>query len=211
MDIVLNWLMQYEYVAMFAILALCGVGLPLPEELTLLGSGLLVGWQEADFGWATLACCTGILMGDLCIFGLGHHYGGRFLQSRPMQLLLPAKRQARVQVFFVKHRSKALFLARFFPGVRIGVYAYAGSQRISWRRFLFLDGMGVLISCPISIWVGQWAAKRMGEDRDAAIRIAGEQMHAVGHWLLAGVASIVLLSVWGPRIWRWFNQPSRSS
>jgi membrane protein DedA with SNARE-associated domain len=192
MDLVLTWLLEYEYVAMIGILMLCGVGLPLPEEVTLLGSGLLVGWHEANFWLATVACALGILAGDSIIFGLGHHYGQRFLQSRPMHLLLPPHRQARVQAFFESHGSKALFLARFFPGVRIGVYAYAGSQQVSWARFVGLDTLGVLISGPTSILVGRWAAQAFANDREEAVRVATAKMHHFGPWLVTSAVVLVL-------------------
>jgi membrane protein DedA with SNARE-associated domain len=197
-ETVLGWLIQYEYVAMFSILLLCGVGLPLPEEVTLLGSGLLVGWREANFWLASLACCCGILAGDSVIFGLGHRFGGRFLLWRPMRMVLTPSRQQHVQTFFLKHGSKALFLARFFPGVRIGVYAYAGSQRISWRRFLTLDGAGVAISGPASVAVGRWAGRQFANDREQAIEVASERLHWLGHWLTAGL----LLAVAGAVAWQ---------
>lgn len=202
MNLVLNWLLQYQYAAMFGLLTLCGIGLPLPEEVTLLGSGLMVGWQQADFWLATLACSSGILAGDALIFGLGHHYGRRFLQSGPMHFLLPAARQASVQVFFVKHRSKALFLARFFPGVRIGVYAYAGSQRITWTRFICLDALGVLISGPTSIWVGRMAARAVAGDREAAMRLARERMHDVGWWMAIGLFAACVVFFGAHALWR---------
>jgi membrane protein DedA with SNARE-associated domain len=194
-DIVLSFLIRYEYLAMLGILVLCGIGLPLPEEVTLLGSGLLVGWHEADFWLASLVCSVGIVMGDSIIFGLGHHFGQRFLRAGPMQLLLPIQRQARVQHFFSRHGAKALFLARFFPGVRIGVYAYAGSQRIGWARFIALDGLGVLISCPTSILVGRWAGRAFADDRAEAIRVASEAMHRLSHWIVLFVALAVALVV----------------
>ncbi len=196
MDIVLRWLLAYEYLAMFGILTLCGVGLPLPEEVTLLGSGLLVGWHEANFLAATLACASGILLGDFIIFGLGHSYGQKFLDSAPMHLLLSPSRQARVRHFFSKHGSKTLFLARFFPGVRIGVYAYAGSQGVSWGRFLWIDGLGVLLSAPISVWLGCKAAQAFADDRATAVRTALEMGRRVGHWVILGsIAAIVGLVV----------------
>lgn len=193
MDTVLDWLIRYAYLAMFGILTLCGVGLPLPEEVTLLGSGLLVGWHEADFFAASLACSLGILAGDSIIFGLGYHFGGRFLLWPPMQLLLTPQRQARVQQFFLRHGTKALFLARFFPGVRIGVYAYAGSQRIRWQRFAGLDALGVLISGPTSILVGRWAARAFADDRAQAIAMANARMHRLGHWATLGGLVVVAL------------------
>src|SRR5262245_11635512 len=139
MDTVLDFLSQFKYLAMFGILFMCGLGLPIPEEVTLIGSGLLVGWGEADFWLASIASVLGILAGDSIIFGLGYFYGRRFLNSRPMHLLLSPRRQVKVGRFFQKHGKKAVFFARFFAGVRIGVYAYAGSQRIGWLRFWSLD------------------------------------------------------------------------
>ena len=195
MDTVLDWLIRYAYLAMFGILTLCGVGLPLPEEVTLLGSGLLVGWHEADFVFSSIACSLGILAGDSIIFGLGYHLGGRFLLWPPMQLLLTPGRQAKVQQFFLRHGTKALFLARFFPGVRIGVYAYAGSQRIRWRRFLGLDGLGVLISAPTSILVGRWAGRAFADDRAQAIAMASARLLKLGQWAFLAALSAALLLV----------------
>ena len=192
MGIVLDWLVDYEYLAMVGILTLCGVGLPMPEEVTLISSGLLVGWHEADFWLTSLACSLGILMGDSIIFGLGHHYGQRFLQSRPMRFLLPEKRLHRVHDFFENHGNKALFLCRFVPGVRIGVYSYAGSQRIPWARFLVLDGLGVAISAPLSIWAGRWAGAAFADNREQAFAMAVERAHRIGHWVLIGAVCAVM-------------------
>ena len=202
MAIVLGWLIQYEYFAMLAILVLCGIGLPLPEEVTLLSSGLLVGWHEADFWLTSLVCSTGIVLGDSIIFGLGHHFGQRFLLSGPMQMILTPGRQGRVQHFFSRHGAKALFLARFFPGVRIGVYAYAGSQRLSWRRFILLDGLGVLVSCPASILVGRWAAQAFANDRDQAMRMAAESMDRVSHWVALATALAIFALIAVQWFWR---------
>ena len=197
METVLNWLVHYEYPAMFGILLLCGIGLPLPEEVTLIGSGLLVGWGEADFWWSSFACICGILGGDSLIFGLGHHYGRRFLDSKPMQFLLPPERQRKVQNFFATHGSKALFLARFFPGVRIGVYAYAGSQKIAWVRFFAWDFLGVLISGPTSILIGAWAARAFASDRAEAMRIAARRVREFGLAVAAGaVLAVALVALW---------------
>ncbi len=192
MDKVLKWLLAYEYLAMFGILFLCGVGLPVPEEVTLIGSGLLVGWGEADFFLASAACVVGILAGDSIIFGLGHHYGEAFLRSRPMRFLIHTKRQAKVASFFAKHGNKAVFFARFVAGVRIGVYAYAGSQKMSWLKFLFLDFLGAIISAPTSIWIGKWAAQKFAADPNEAALRAQEIVSEFGHLLLLGVVVLVV-------------------
>jgi len=203
MTTVLGFLLDLRYLAMFGILLLCGTGLPLPEEVTLVGSGLMVGWGEANFWITSLACVAGILAGDSIIFGLGYHYGGPFLRSRPMRLFLSRRRQKKVARFFDKHGTKAVFFARFFAGVRIGVYAYAGSQRMCWRKFIFLDFLGALISGPTSIFLGNLAARHIVSDREEAIRYALHLVTEFGHFLLAGavlaIAAYVAFRVWQNR------------
>jgi membrane protein DedA with SNARE-associated domain len=201
MDLVLDYLTRYKYLAMFGILFLCGVGLPIPEEVTLVGSGLLVGWREAEFLPTSIACVVGILAGDSIIFGLGYFYGQRFLNCRPMRFLVSTRRQEKVGEFFGKHGNKAVFFARFFAGVRIGVYAYAGSQRIGWIRFLFLDFLGAMISGPTSVWIGKWAAERFADSPEEAATKAMELAHNAGHWILGAILVLAMLYL-GFFLWR---------
>lgn len=207
MDVVLDYLVEFKYLAMFGILFLCGVGLPLPEEVTLVGSGLLVGWGQAEFLPACIACVLGILAGDSIIFGLGYFFGQRFLNSGPMCFLLRPKRQEKVAKFFSKHGNKAVFFARFFAGVRIGVYAYAGSRRISWFRFLFLDFLGAMLSGPVSVWIGQWAARKFAENETEAAEKAMQIVHTAGHWILLSIAGLLICYV---IFWIWRRRRSRS-
>src|SRR5262249_36382470 len=106
-----------------------------------------------------------------------------------MRLLLSRRRQRKVSRFFARHGAKAVFFARFFAGVRIGVYAYAGSQRMRWSRFLLLDLMGALISGPTSVFLGALVARKIVTDRDEAVRVARHVVTQFGHWILLAVAA----------------------
>ena len=154
---ILAWLEQYQYWAMFGILFLCGIGLPIPEEVTLIGSGVVVGFHLADFWIASAVCVTGILIGDSIIFFTGRKLG----QSFPDSWFIRAINNKKVHRHFAKHGNKAVFFARFLAGVRIGVYGYAGQHGMRWVKFIFLDLLGALISCPISIFFGMWAAQKL--------------------------------------------------
>ncbi|MBI4605791.1 MAG: DedA family protein [Planctomycetes bacterium] len=202
LETVLGLLERYKYAAMFGILTLCGVGLPVPEEVTLIASGLAVGWEKADFWLASLLCVLGILAGDSIIFALGRYRGRWFLQSKPMRWLLTEKRQERIHRLFARHGRKAVFFARFFAGIRIGVYAYAGQYGMGWIRFLFLDLLGALVSGPTSIAAGAFVAKRIADPQRAA-EVARDLVHRGSHWIYAGFALFVLMGVahwlWGRR------------
>ena len=116
-----------------------------------------------------------------------------------MRFLLPPKRQLKVARFFGKHGTKAVFFARFFAGVRIGVYSYAGSQRMSWIKFLILDLLGALISGPTSVLIGWWCARTIADNRQDAQDMALHLVREFGHWLVLGIlvllAAIVVVQI----------------
>lgn len=197
LDNILGLLEKYKYFAMFGVLFACGLGLPLPEEVTLIASGLAVGWEKANFLWASAACVAGILAGDAFIFAMGRYFGKRFLQSRPMRIVLSEKRQARIHSLFARRGNLAVFFARFLAGIRIGVYAYAGQHGMSWVRFLFLDLCGALLSGPTSIWIGSYAARQVADPQSAA-RKAREWIHEGSYvlYVLLGIIAIACLGHW---------------
>jgi membrane protein DedA with SNARE-associated domain len=185
---------------MFGILFLCGLGLPIPEEVTLLASGLAVGWKQADFWLASGACVLGILAGDGLIFLLGRTFGRKFLGSPLMRWILTEKRQAKIHDLFAKHGAKAVFFTRFFAGVRIGVYAYAGQHGMSLVRFLFLDLLGALISGPTSIFIGKFAAERMAEPEEA--KAFAEKVIREGHIAIYIIAAVIVVSIGIHWLWK---------
>ena len=132
MDGVLTLLKQYKYFAMFGILCLCGVGLPIPEELTLLAGGFAVGWQWADYYLSCLFGIVGILAGDCVIFGVGRHFGRWFFASRPVRLLLPRRRQANVAML-LKRKVKFDSKKYQFMGDDEADLFLAREQRSSWQ------------------------------------------------------------------------------
>jgi membrane protein DedA with SNARE-associated domain len=199
MDALEALLRRFKYLAMFGVLFLCGVGLPVPEEVTLLASGLAVGWGWADFTFASIACVAGILAGDCIVFALGRYWGRAFRSSRATRWIFTRKRQAKVRRLFSQHRSKTVFLARFFAGLRIVVYAYAGQHGMSWSRFLLLDLLGALISGPTSIAIGWFAAVKIADPAEAR-QFAHHLLTRSAHWLyLALFAGLVLMVA----IWLW--------
>jgi len=196
----ISLLRVYKYAAMFGVLFFSGMGLPVPEEVTLLASGLAVGWEEADFLVALVTCVLGILAADSLLFAMGRYCGPWFLSLKPVGWVLTERRQARIQRLFDEHGSKAILTARFFVGVRLGIYAYAGQSGISWARFLFLDLLSTLMTGPLTLLVGAYAASKLTNPH-RAIQLAGELLHQGSFWLYGALALslFVVISRWA---WR---------
>lgn len=185
--------LDYGYLAVFVVLLLCGLGLPLPEEVTLVAAGLVVYEGRANLYLMILVTVVGILSGDLCLLLLGRRYGPQLLKKRLFNRLLHADRMSKVRKQFDRHGVKAVFFARFFAGIRACVYFTAGTLGMRWRTFLLLDLAGALLSAPISVWLGY----HFGEHIETALVYISQFDRVI--LTLAVVAVVYYL---GRMIWR---------
>jgi membrane protein DedA with SNARE-associated domain len=184
-DYVTDFFGRFHYMAPFTVLFLCGLGLPLPEEVALIGSGILLYQEEVKFIPITIVCSTAILMGDSIPFWLGRHYGLAALKTRWVAKILHPERFAALERRFAEHGNYAVFTCRFLPGLRIPGYFVAGTMRMSYPRFILIDLMGVLISVPTSIFLG----KIFGD----SIQSLNKKVHDLHLWLALGALALVLI------------------
>jgi membrane protein DedA with SNARE-associated domain len=145
---------NFHYLGPFLVLVLCGMGLPIPEEVTLIGCGLLVHEGLVDLRDISLVCAAAILIGDAVPFFLGRHYGDAALRLKWIRWILHPERMLRLRRRFALHGNWVIFSLRFLPGVRVGGYFTVGMMGVRYPRFLLLDALGVLLSVPLSIHVG---------------------------------------------------------
>ena len=175
---------------MFGILFISALGVPIPEEPVLIASGLAVGWEQADFLKASVACVLGILAGDIFVFAMGRYYAARFLALPPFRWIFTRRRQARIRTLYRKHGNKTIFMGRFLPAIRFGVLVFAGQHRIPWGRFLAIDISAAVISGPLVIWVGKFAAQKMG-DPETARQFAHRLVQEGSFWIYAAIALLI--------------------
>jgi membrane protein DedA with SNARE-associated domain len=179
------------YVAVFIALMICGAGLPLPEDITLVAGGVIAGLGYANVHVMFALTMFGVLLGDAAIFLLGHHYGPRMLKWRLVARVLTPERYARVQEKFDRYGNRVLFFARFLPGMRTTVYITAGTtHRVSFWRFLLIDTLAALISVPFWVYLGyigannhEWLVKWMRRGQTSL-------------WVVVGILLVTLLVLW---------------
>jgi membrane protein DedA with SNARE-associated domain len=87
----------YHYTGPFFVLMLCGLGAPLPEEVPLIGCGLLVSKGNVNFLTINLVCASAILLGDSIPYWLGRHYGLSILKNRFVAKILHPERFAKLE------------------------------------------------------------------------------------------------------------------
>jgi membrane protein DedA with SNARE-associated domain len=146
----------FSYLLVLFILLLCGVGLPLPEDVSLILGGSLVHKGKADLFLMMLTGYVGIILGDSLMFLLGRRFGSQVGVKQGGllgRIITPAKR-ARVEALFMKHGEKVVMIARFLPGVRAPTYFTAGSVGMRYSHFVFFDSVAALASAPIFVFLG---------------------------------------------------------
>lgn len=148
----------------FLILLLCGLGVPVPEDIVLIAAGVL--GQVDGRSWLYVSCFmyAGVLMGDSMIFFAGRFFGSRLLALAWVRRLFSQEKQAKVEEFFARHGSAGLFIGRFLPGLRAPIFFTAGSMKVAFVKFLFFDGFAALISVPFFVWLGHWLWGRFQDD-----------------------------------------------
>jgi membrane protein DedA with SNARE-associated domain len=182
------------YAAVFIALMICGAGLPLPEDITLVAGGVIAGLGYANVHAMVALAMFGVLLGDSAIFMLGHHYGARILQWRFVARVLTPSRYAKVQEKFDQYGNRMLFFARFLPGMRTTVYLTAGTtHRVSFLRFLLIDTLAALISVPFWVYLGYFGA----DNHEWLVKWMHRGQSSL--WVLVGVLVLVILVLWWRR------------
>ena len=59
------------YAIILGVLLACGLGVPIPEDITLIAAGLLAGLGKISLTGALIAGMVGVLAGDSFLFFLG--------------------------------------------------------------------------------------------------------------------------------------------
>jgi membrane protein DedA with SNARE-associated domain len=181
----------FGYAAVFGVLLICGFGVPIPEDITLVAGGIISGLGYTDVKMMLLVSFAGVLVGDGTMFALGRIFGGRILKVRFVARILTPERYELVQLQFEKYGNWVLFVARFMPGLRSPIFMTAGiTRRVSFWRFLLMDGFAALISVPIWVYLGYYGANQ----REWLMEQVKKGQHGV--FIALGVLAVVLVALY---------------
>ena len=186
-DFLLNFYGPTPYFLILGILLLCGLGLPLPEDVTLFAAGLLSYYGVTQVEVMIGVALVGVILGDTIIYYLGFHFGRKITKRWFFHKLLPDDRLAAVQQKFRKRGNKLIFAARFMPGLRAPIFFSAGTLHLPYRVFLFYDGGAALISVPLIIG----SVYYFGDELDRVVRVIQKVEHSLAIVLLAAVLAIL--------------------
>jgi membrane-associated protein len=148
-------LSQYGSPALFAVVTVAAVGVPLPVTLLLIVTGSLVSQGVMSF-WLSIALAgAGSVIGDQIGYAIGR-YGGSALIERFSRFLGGADKLHAAEGKARHWGGPGVFLTRWLlsplgPAVNL----VSGTVGYSWARFVFWDVLGEFLGVTIYICLGR--------------------------------------------------------
>ena len=179
---------DFTYPAVFLILLATGLGVPIPEELPIAIAAMMARWEVMHWLGALLSCLSGVLAGDMLLYGLGRYFGRRILNWPPARRILTPEREKRVMEAYYRHGLKFVVMARLVMGLRAAAFLTAGLVRVPFPRFLLVDLAAVLVSVPLSFGVAYAVADSvavaLARVRELQLWVAGLALLVAAGWLI---------------------------
>ncbi len=179
------------YLWLGGILLLCGFGLPIPEDISLIAAGYFAWRGVLNVHLAFAICLSAVLLGDTMSFFMGQYFGRRILASRLARRYFTPRRQLRVRAYFRKFGSKVVLVGRFTPGLRFTIFFTAGTLHVRAAIFLIYDFTAAAISVPVLVY----SAWFFGGQIDRVVAYARHTEHGILVAILIGAAIVIVKAV----------------
>ncbi len=171
------------YLGIMVLLALTGAGMPVPEEVFVVGAAIAAATGTLDPWIAMAACIAGILLGDSLMYLLGARFGrGLLNEQRWFARMLTPTAEAHIERLIQRHGMKMFLVARFLVGLRTPFYIPSGILRIGYRRFLLFDFVCTCINIGTVFGLAFFLSEYYGEAIYQGVRNA--------EWLITTVVGL---------------------
>ncbi|TDF97286.1 phosphatase PAP2 family protein [Paenibacillus piri] len=174
---------QFGYLVLGAALMLELLALPLPGEVLMTYTGLLVFQQKLNWALSILTAGTGASIGMTVSYGIGYKLGIPFFEKYGSRIHLGPDRLAATSRWFERYGNKVIIIAYFIPGIRHFTGYFSGITRLRVRTYRLYAYTGAFI------WTGTFISlgKIVGPE--------WEQFHhsITKYLLLAGILAALLL------------------
>ncbi len=193
MDTALQLVSQYGHLALFCLLVLGIVGLPVPDETLLTFSGYLIYSGHLHFLPTLLVAFAGSACGITLSFIIGRTGGLFLIHKYGRYVHITPERLQKVHEWFERVGRWGLFIGYFIPGVRHFTAVVAGTSELEYPVFAVYAYGGALVWVTTFLMLGFFLGEQWSR--------LGEQIQERGE-LVVGLAVAAALLFYGTRYWR---------
>jgi len=177
---------HFPYIGIFILLILGGIGLPFPEDATLILSGFLVAHGAITPLPTFLTVYAGLLVSDFFLYLVGKKYGRMVVEHKRFQKIISPDRLSKLEEKFKKGDVWVILIGRHFLGLRAQIFLVAGVMRMPVIKFLITDAMTALLT--IALMGG------MGYAGGNSVQILRKDLTRIEH--IAIVVLMISIAVW---------------
>ncbi len=145
---------HFPYFGLFVLLVLGGIGLPFPEDTTLILTGFLISHRVIRVFPAIIVVYIGALIADVLIFAVGRKYGRRIVDHPRFQRLLTRERLFSLEERFKKQGVILILAGRHLIGLRAQIFLAAGVMKMPVAKFILADACSLTLTIALMVGVG---------------------------------------------------------
>jgi membrane protein DedA with SNARE-associated domain len=193
MESVFEWISLYGYAALFVLLVLGIIGLPVPDETLLVFCGYLVAQGKLAVVGTYAAAAAGSLCGITISYWIGRGLGFEVVHWFGRYARVGEQRLDQIHRWFNRSGHWLLFVGYYIAGVRHFTALIAGASHLEFRSFMLYAWSGG------AIWVGAFLT--IGYVIGENWREIADLVHRWMHWIAYGfvAAAIVYWLIWRAR------------
>lgn len=136
---------QWGYIAVFLIVGIESMGIPVPGETALLAAAVFAANSHLNIIGVIISAILGAIIGDNLGYWAGREWGRPFLQKFGHLLHMNQHRQSKIERYFHKFGGATVLLGRFTAILRAWVAFFAGMNRLHYPVFLAFNALGGIL------------------------------------------------------------------
>jgi membrane protein DedA with SNARE-associated domain len=180
-------LTTYGYWAVFALVGLESLGIPLPGETILISAGIYAGHTHRLSVWVIFLMAAGAaIIGDNIGFWIGDRGGYRLLRKYGRYIRFDEAKIKVGRYVFDRYGGPVVFFGRFVSVLRTYAAFLAGTNRMRWRTFLTFNAAGGIV------WSAVYAFGSYGLG-DSLRKASGTINIALGAVAVVGIVGAILV------------------
>lgn len=162
---------HFPYLGLFLLLLLGGIGLPFPEDATLILCGFLISTQVVKPIPALITVYMGLLIADLTLHLIGKKYGRQVVSHRRFHKLISPERLTLLEGKFNRWGILIVALGRHVAGLRAQIFLVSGIMRMPALKFLVIDAVSSLFTMTLMIGAGYWGGNSIKFIKKGIVKI----------------------------------------
>jgi len=145
---------HFPYMGIIILLILGEIGLPFPEDATLILSGFLIAQKVTKPLPTVIVVYCGLLLTDFSLYWVGKKYGRKVVEHKRFRRILSAERLLTLEEKFRKWGIYVVFVGRHFLGIRAQIFLAAGVMRMSPLKFIMADAASAILTMTLMVGIG---------------------------------------------------------